>query len=123
MARTTYAAVAAIIDTDLTQAQVEAFIDDANAWVTDFLVGEGLSASRLTVIEKYLSAHYVTLRDPRLRRSAVEDVDETYQRDTQVTEYLRQAIAEDPTGIVKGRLLDQEDTTVVSWKTGRYADQ
>ena len=120
MARVTHAEVTARIETSLGTTQVEAFIDDANLWVTDFLSGEGLSTGRLKRIELYLACHYVTLRDPRLRRQAVEDVAETYQRDTAVTEYLRQAIAEDPTGIVKGRLLDQDETPTVKWRKGVY---
>ena len=120
MARTSYAEVVKRIDTSLTQPQVEAFIEDANAWVTDFLTGEGISAARLTKIELYLAQHYVTLRDPRLRQQRVEDVQETYQRDTQVTEYLRQAIAEDPTGIVKSKLLNQEEAAVVTYRVGLY---
>lgn len=120
MARVTQSEVTARIETSLSTTQLQAFIEDANVWVTDFLGGEGLSTGRLKRIELYLACHYVTLRDPRLRRQAVEDVDETYQRDTQVTEYLRQAIAEDPTGIVKGKLLEQEETATVKWRKGVY---
>lgn len=120
MARTSYADVTARIDTDLSQPQVESFIDDANAWVTDFLASEDVSSARLTQIELYLSCHYVTLRDPRLRQQQVEDVRETLQRDTQVTEYLRQAIAEDPTGIVRGHFLQQETAAAVNWSVGVY---
>lgn len=120
MARTTREEVEARIDTDLDDVAVSALIDDASAWVTDFLSGEGLSSSRLTQIEIYLACHYITLKDPRLRQQAADDVRETYQRDTQVTEYLRQAIAEDPSGIVKARLLDQENTPTVAWRKGVF---
>lgn len=120
MARTTRADVLDIIDTSLTDGQVDAFLSDANTWVTDFLGGEGLSSGRLTIIEKYLTAHYITLRDPRLRDQTQDDIRETYQRDTQVTEYLRAAIANDPTGIVRGRFLDQEGTANVKYRVGLY---
>lgn len=105
MARTTEAAVRLIIDTDVETAQVEAFIDDASGWVDDHLVGLDLSDATLTRIEKYLAAHLITLRDPRVRQSRVGDVSETLQRDTQVTEYLRTAAAMDDTGTVADRLL------------------
>lgn len=120
MARTNISDVLDVIETSLSQEQVSAFIDDANLWVTDFLGGEGLSSGRLEKIEKYLACHYITLRDPRLRQAALDDVRETYQRDTQVTEYLRQAVAEDPTGIVKSTLLDQEESARLRWKVGVY---
>lgn len=120
MARTSYEEVTKRIETSLTQVKVQALIDDANAWVTDFLTGEGVSSSRLTKIELYLACHYVTLQDPRLRQQQVDDVRETYQRDTQVTEYLRQAIAEDPTGIIKAKLLNQEESAVVNFRVGLY---
>lgn len=120
MARTTRAAVKNIIDTSLTDGQVDAFLSDANTWVTDFLGGEGLSPGRLTIIEKYLTAHYITLRDPRLRDQTQDDIRETYQRDTQVTEYVRQAAAEDPTGIVKAELILQDTAATVKWRKGVY---
>lgn len=122
MARTDLDSVKDAIETDLTDTQVNAFISDANTWVTDFLGDEGLSTARLTLIEKYLACHYVTLRDPRLRSGEVERVRETYQRDTQVTEYLRQAIAEDPTGIVRAKILNQEEAANVSFRHGGYAE-
>lgn len=120
MARTSYEAVTQRIETSLEQEIVEDFIDDASAWVTDFLSGEGVSSARLEKIEHYLACHYVTLRDPRLRQQQEDDVRETYQRDTQVTEYLRQAVAEDPTGIVKAKLLNQEEAAVVNFRVGLY---
>lgn len=122
MARNNRSNVKDIIDTDLTDSQIDAFLSDANTWVTDFLGSEGLSTGRLTIIEKYLTAHYITLRDPRVRRGAIDDVDETYQRDPQVTEYLMQAIAEDPTGIVRSKLLDQENQVALRWRTGTIAN-
>lgn len=121
MPRTTLAAVQDTIETDLTDDQINAFIADANVWVTDFLGGEGLSTARLTLIEKYLACHYVTRRDPRLRSAEVERVRETYVRDTQVDPYLQAAIAEDPTGIVRAKFLNQEEAANVSFRHGGFA--
>lgn len=121
MARVTSTEVKLRIETSLSDCIVDAFIDDASAWVDDYLTDCGMSAARLKKIEMYLAAHYITLRDPRLRQQAVEDARETYQRDTQVTEYLRQAIAEDECGIIKDRLLDQESTPNVHFQAGVYS--
>lgn len=105
MARVTEAEVTAIIDTDLTSAQVQAFIDDASGWIDDNLADAGLFDATLKRIEKYLAAHFITLRDPRIRSGTIGDVSETYQRDTQVTEYLKAAAGMDPTGIIGDRLM------------------
>lgn len=120
MARTSTAAVMDRIDTSLSASLVDQFVDDANAWVTEFLTDCGASSDRLKKVELYLACHYVTLRDPRLRSQRADDIREDYQRDTQVTEYLRQAIAEDPCGIVKSKFLDQEETATVAFKAGVY---
>lgn len=42
---------------------INIFIDIATNYVDDLLVGQGLSASRLTDIELYLSAHFVALTE------------------------------------------------------------
>lgn len=120
MARAAESDVTARIDTSLSTAQIEAFIDDANSWVDEYLTDCGASDARLKKVEIYLACHYVTLRDPRLRSQAVEDARETYQRDTEVTEYLKQAAAEDPCGIVKARLLAPEETPTVSGRARVY---
>lgn len=102
MARTTEAAVKLAIDTDLASAQITAFIDDASAVVDDIASADTtITSAKLTLIEKYLACHFVTLRDPRLRSSKVGDTTDTFQRDTQVTEYLQAAMALDPTGTVR----------------------
>ena len=55
-----------IFETDLTDAQVNAFINTAHLLVEEELGNQGLSEGRLTEIEKYLSAHFAALRDQRL---------------------------------------------------------
>ena len=97
--RTDSSSVLLRIDTILTTAQVEAFIADASGWVDDNLSSETeITATTLERIELYLACHLITLRDPRLKQAALDDVNETYQRDAEVTEYLKMAIALDPTG-------------------------
>lgn len=121
MARTTVAAVRDTIDTDLVTEEIVTFIKDANAWVTDFLGGEGLASTRLEKIERYLACHYITLRDPRLKSSTRGDVVDVYQRELYKTEYLKQAAAEDPTGIVKSLLVTQSEATTISFRHGGFA--
>lgn len=105
MARTNEAAVSLAIDTTLTTAQIDAFIADASAWVDAYLTDAGLTSAVLTLIEKYLACHFVTLRDPRLKAGKADDLSEDYQRDANVTEYLKAAAALDPTGEVESQFI------------------
>ena len=124
MARTTAAAVKLILDTSATDPQIEAFIDDANAWISVHLEGacDQLTAAILIKIEKYLAAYFVTLRDARLLSERLDDVQEKYQRDPKVSEYLRAAIALDPCGIVREEFLDQENKMKIRFRMGEGFD-
>lgn len=68
MSRCTGDEVKAIINTSLTATEVEPFITSANMVVTG-KCGSYYTESELTEIEKWLSAHLVSVRDPS--RSAV----------------------------------------------------
>ena len=48
-----------IIDTDLTDARIDAFINGAHAVVEKTLADESLGESLLKEIERWLSAHYI----------------------------------------------------------------
>jgi len=108
----------------LTTTQIEAFIDDANLWVTTFLVGActAMTTALLVAVEKYLAAHFITARDPRLRSAKLADVSETYQRADVVSEYLRTAISLDPCGIVAATFLDQDKRLPVRFRMGAGFD-
>lgn len=101
MARTTEEDVRLAIATNLESAQVAAFIDDASLWVTTHLASTGQSDDVLAAIEKYLACHFITLRDPRLKAGKFGDTTETFQRDSEVTEYLKAAIALDASGVLQ----------------------
>ena len=122
--RTTVAAVQAIMDTDLTDPQILAFITDASLWIDTFLEGacDDLTDSLLATIEKYLAAALITARDARLKSAKWQDVAETYQRGGEVSEYLRAAIALDPCGIVAEKFLDQEDRKKARFRVGEGFD-
>lgn len=123
MARTSEAAVKLIIDTNLTTAQVEQFIDDASLTVTTLLGGAGLGSSLLEQIERYLAADLICARDARLTSARMGDVQEGYQRDKQVSEYLRKAVGMDPTGTLEDRLMPT-GRPKVSFRTAEgYDDQ
>lgn len=95
MARTTEAEVKKIIDTEVSD--IQPFIDTANAQVNEYLTNQGLSSTILTEIEKYLSAHYVTLRDPRVNSEDIGDASFDYDRNA----YKEQALSLDSTGKLK----------------------
>lgn len=57
------------------------FIADAQMLVNEQLAGQGLSAERLDLIVKYLSAHFLVLAEEKggLIRSKLGDSDESYK--------------------------------------------
>lgn len=69
-ARVTADEVKEIIDTDLTDAQINAFINAANAIVQDNLLDANIGATTLAQIELWLAAHLLATRD--MREKAVD---------------------------------------------------
>lgn len=105
--RTTATAVREILSTSLTQAQIDAFITDANVWVTDVLVpvNTGATAGILEIIERYLACALVRLRDLGLKSTTIKDVTEQYQADPDVTDYLLRAASFDTSGTIRQHFL------------------
>lgn len=102
MARTTKEAVRDIIDTSLTDAQIDAFINTANVMVTQYLVGKDIADALLAEIETYLAAHFTTLRDRRVDREGADGISFSYEGDIgqglDSSTYGQTAQALDPTG-------------------------
>lgn len=73
--RVTNSEVKTIIDTDV---DVTAFITVANLIVTNMLSGGSLSDAMLKEIERWLSAHFVAIRDPRIGQEKIGDASVTY---------------------------------------------
>jgi hypothetical protein len=100
MDRTTDTAVFEIIDTTLTD--IDTFITTANLYVTDVLGDAGLSDERLEEIERYLTAHFLSLRDQRVQTEKVDVLSVTYQGKTgmylESTQYGQMAIMLDTSG-------------------------
>jgi len=78
MPRTTSELVAAIIEVDV-NIPLDPFISVANELVTEICVPAGYGADRLELIERWLSAHFYTNRDPRPTREEAGPVSASYQ--------------------------------------------
>lgn len=120
MARTNETEVRDVLSTSLTSGQITAFIGDANIWVTEELATPypNLSADRLKIIEKYLACAMCRLRDLGLKQASMEDVSESYQVDSEVTDYLLRAAGMDPTGTVKKHFLPEGERRPIKFAIG-----
>lgn len=91
-----------IFDTELTSAQLAAFVNSAHYLIQANLLSSGLGNDVLTEIHKYLAAHFASLRDQRLQAERVADVSYTYQGKTdmglQATFYGQTALMLDTSG-------------------------
>lgn len=102
-ARVTAEQVRDLISTTLTDARVNAMINTAHLVVEQRLSGKGVEASVLKQIELWLSAHFVSLADPRKKQVKIDEVTVTYATPDSSLEGLRsttfgqQALALDPT--------------------------
>lgn len=95
-----------ILETDLSDAILNAFINAAYAFRVEYLGSAGLSTAILKEIEKWLAAHYASVA--RERQAASEDIAGeyrvTYTGKTDMylesTLYGQMAIGFDPSGIL-----------------------
>lgn len=76
--RVTIDEVKSVIDTDLIDARITVCIGTANNLVTSQCVGEGLSTDTLKEIERWLSAHFVAVVEPRIEREEADVVSASY---------------------------------------------
>jgi len=76
--RTTSELVSAIIEVDI-NIPLEPFISVANELVTELCSAAGYSVERMELIERWLSAHFYTNRDPRPTREEAGPVSASYQ--------------------------------------------
>jgi hypothetical protein len=79
-ARVTASAVKEVIETELTDAEVNACINTANVLIQgrSRMLTE-LSDDTLTQIELWLAAHFVSVRDPRVAQETVDDTTIRYE--------------------------------------------
>lgn len=69
MARTSISEVKNIIDTDLTDPQVQSYIDTATAFIDTTIAGK-LGSTILAQIEKWLTAHFIASTQERMPQKA-----------------------------------------------------
>jgi len=106
MARVTALEVKDILDTDLSDSVVEAFINDASNLIDELFEDEtGVSDELLASIEKWVAAHFVAIRDQRPKSEKVGDASITYHgtsgKGLEFTPYGQQALLLDTTGRLK----------------------
>lgn len=73
--RTTTAEVKEIMTTGLTETQILPFLTTANAMVTARLATSGLSDATLEEIEKYLAAHFASIKSKYAIREKIGEAD------------------------------------------------
>ena len=98
--RTTEAEVKEIINTTLSIEEVTPFLTAANRLVDARLIGE-YSDDILTEIEKHLTAHFISARDPRIKNEKIGEAAVTYH----VTSVVGEGLGSSPDG-QKVKLLD-----------------
>lgn len=118
MARTDVTTVKLIVGTTLTDPQVQQFIDDASLWVDNNIAAAGWDTGTAEAIERYLAAHWLTLRDRRKTTTRRGDLEDRYES----TRYLEAAIALDTTGTVSEAFAATEDPPAFSFRSSAGYD-
>lgn len=117
--RTTSELVAAVIEVDIS-IPLEPFISVANELVTEICSPAGYSDERLELIERWLSAHFYTNRDPRPTREEAGPVSASYQSKLSLnlgtSHYGQTAMMLDTAGGLSNLSRDLKKTTLsVTW--------
>jgi hypothetical protein len=97
MTRITPADVAEILDTELSEATLQAFVEDAHRIVNQRCAPYTDDDSALSAVETYVAAHLATAKDPQFSEVAHESVSMTKAIDDDGNDYWHQALLIDPT--------------------------
>jgi hypothetical protein len=101
-ARTTPRQVKDILDFDPSIRNLDPFIWSANEMVTELCLPVGYSSERLTLIEMWLAAHFVAIRDPMYQSEGIGAANASYLRqgglNLSQTPYGQQALVLDTKG-------------------------
>jgi len=93
------------IDDGTSEDETDAFIAAAHTTVCEHLDGWGISASVLSLIEKYLAAHYAAMTYPSVQREVLGPMSTTFALKTETgfaaSRYGQTAMSLDPTGALK----------------------
>jgi len=76
--RATEIEVKEIIDTTLTDEEITPFLKAANQLITDLVSDVGYSSGTLREIERWLAAHFVAVRDPRVAKEKIGQAQADY---------------------------------------------
>lgn len=118
MPRTTSAAVEGIIEVDA-NISLTPFIETASALVDDIAVDSGHTDTRLELIERWLSAHFYTVRDPRAVRERADRIEVAYQSKVDLnlstSHYGQQAMILDTSGLLRSISSGRRLVASVSW--------
>jgi hypothetical protein len=101
--RTTFTSVRGVIDTELTDTQIDAMIVHANFLVNQKLEASGLTEVLLTEIEMWITAHIIaTTKERQTTQEKIGDVSVNYQKNPlgffESTTYGQFALALDTSG-------------------------
>jgi len=111
-----------IYDTELTDAQLSAFVNSAHYLIQANLLNKGLDENILTEIHKYLAAHFASLRDQRVQQERVAEIGKTYQGKTDMylesTSYGQMAVALDTSGTLAN--LGEQPATFLTFTTPKH---
>ena len=117
MARVTTLEVEQILD-NLDEIELEPFIRVANLMVTDLLSGAGFSSDYLKEIERWLSAHFASIRSPMAEMEKIGPATTKYQTKTgmglKLTSYGQQVLALDTSGAFAALSKPQAKFAVIS---------
>lgn len=120
--RITVADLIEIYDTELTEAQLTAFINSAHYLIQANLLDKGLDENILTEIHKYLASHFASLRDQRVQQEKVAEISKTYQGKTDMyfesTYYGQMAVMLDTSGALAN--LGEEPATFLTFTTPKH---
>ena len=121
MARTTTTLVQGIIEVD-SSISLDPFITVANRLVTKLLDEEsGLTTEDLELIERWLSAHFYAVRDPRTTAERAGPVSANFEGKTamyfEFTRYGQMAMLLDTTGILSNLSQNAGKTTITASAT------
>jgi len=124
--RVTEADVREIIDTALETGEIDPFIITANIIVDGYLSSTSLTETVLTEIEKYLSAHCLSVKDQRVKAEKIDVLSWTYTgsfgEGLKNTQYGQMAILLDTSGTL-GALAENGFSKKASMSIIEYNDE
>lgn len=95
--RITTADVYEILDTEMPEEDIQAFMEDAHTVVNNRIAPYSDDQDSLAAVETYLTAHLATSKEPRVQSASHESVSFEYSEE-QGQKYWHDAIMMDPTG-------------------------